>query len=133
MNIYENIKKYRKLRKMSQDELAHLVGYTDRSTIAKIESGRMQIPQDKILLIATALSVTPDQLYGIENINMIPYMKESEFKEIAHKVLSAYLNSSSVVKVGINSMLNLDMNDYDYKILKDGIRNYLEEIPDDIQ
>lgn len=39
MNLYDNIKRLRTMQGMSQEELAKKVGYNDRSSIAKIESG----------------------------------------------------------------------------------------------
>ena len=53
--IYENIKKLRIERGLSQEELAAKMGYTSRSTIAKIESGTNDIPQAKIKAFAKAL------------------------------------------------------------------------------
>lgn len=62
--LYENIRKRREELGMSQDELAHKVGYTSRSTIARIERGDINIPQDKIILFARALRVLPEYLMG---------------------------------------------------------------------
>jgi len=52
MTFGEKIKKYRKNLKMTQDELAKLVGYNDRSSIAKIESGDRDVPQSVIIKFA---------------------------------------------------------------------------------
>ena len=41
LEIYENIKKYRKMNKWTQEELAKKVGYGDRSTISRIERGEI--------------------------------------------------------------------------------------------
>jgi repressor LexA len=49
---------------MSQDELAHHVGYKDRSSIAKIESGERDIRQKKVIAFAEALQTTPQWLMG---------------------------------------------------------------------
>lgn len=65
MDTHENIKHLRQLRGYSQEELARMVGYTDRSTIAKIESGGVDLSQSKIAAFAVALGVTPAQLMGI--------------------------------------------------------------------
>ena len=64
LDLYKNIKKYRLENKMSQAELAKLAGYTDRSSIAKIENGDVDLPQSKILLLAKALGVDPGALMG---------------------------------------------------------------------
>lgn len=65
MDTHENIKHLRQLRGYSQEELARMVGYTDRSTIAKIEAGGVDLSQSKIAAFAVALGVTPAQLMGI--------------------------------------------------------------------
>lgn len=62
--LYENIRKFRKEKKMSQEKLAELTGYSDRSSIAKIEKGEVDLPQSKIFLFARALGVTPSELMG---------------------------------------------------------------------
>ena len=68
MDTYENIKLLRLKRGMSQDELAKKTGYTDRSSIAKIESGKVDLTESKIALFAKALNVSPALLMGIDTI-----------------------------------------------------------------
>ena len=63
-DLYENIKNRRIELGMTQDELARLTGYTDRSSIAKIESGKVDLTSSKILLFADVLKVTPTELLG---------------------------------------------------------------------
>ena len=64
LKLYENIKTYRKAAKLTQEELAIRTGYTDRSTIARIEKGEIDLPQSKIKQFAQALGVTPGHLMG---------------------------------------------------------------------
>ena len=64
LKLYENIKKYRKAAKMTQEELAKRTGYTDRSSIARIEKGLIDLPQSKIKQFAEALGTTPGALMG---------------------------------------------------------------------
>lgn len=65
MNIlYKNIKILRKQHNLSQEELAYKTGYTDRSSIAKIEAGEVDLPQSKIQLFADVFHVTPQFLMG---------------------------------------------------------------------
>lgn len=54
---------------MSQDELAQKVGYKDRSSIAKIESGERDIRQAKVIAFAEALHTTPQWLMGYDAQN----------------------------------------------------------------
>ncbi len=53
--IYDRIRKLRVKLCMSQEELALKVGYTSRSTIHKIELGKIDLPNSKIPLLAKAL------------------------------------------------------------------------------
>ena len=47
---------------MTQEELAVKAGYTDRSSISKIEKGEVDLTQSKINLIAKALDISPTEL-----------------------------------------------------------------------
>ncbi len=64
LELYTNIRKHRLEAKMSQAELARHMGYTDRSTIAKIEKGVIDIPQSKIEQFAAIFGVLPSELMG---------------------------------------------------------------------
>ena len=62
--IYERIRDLRIKNNMSQDDLARAMGYKDRSMITKIESGKVDISQKKILAFARVLNTTPGYLMG---------------------------------------------------------------------
>lgn len=62
--LYKNIKRLREERGLSQDALAKLTGYTDRSSITKIEKGKVDLQQSKIELFAKALGTTSRALVG---------------------------------------------------------------------
>ena len=62
--LYKNIKARRLELKMSQDRLAELTGYKDRSSIAKIEKGEVDLAESKIREFAKALKITPQELMG---------------------------------------------------------------------
>lgn len=64
MELYDRIKSRRQDLKMTQAELADLLGYSDRSTIAKIERGVNDISQSRISDFADALETTPAYLLG---------------------------------------------------------------------
>lgn len=65
--IYSRIKNLRESLGLSQDELAKKLGYTSRSTINKIESGKIDISRSKIEAFAKALNTTPSYLMGWDN------------------------------------------------------------------
>ena len=64
LELYKNIKSRRTELKMSQDTLAELTGYKDRSSIAKIEKGEVDLAESKIREFAKALNVSPQELMG---------------------------------------------------------------------
>lgn len=66
METHEVIKQLREQRGMSQDALAEKVGYKDRSSIAKVEAGLVDLSQSKIAAFAKALGVSPAILIGVE-------------------------------------------------------------------
>ncbi len=71
MTLYENIRARRTALKMTQQELAIKLGYKSTSTIAKIEAGKSDIPQSKIIAFANSLNITPDVLMGWKDNNVI--------------------------------------------------------------
>ena len=56
--------KLRLEKKMSQEELAHKVGYTSKTTINKIELGKNALKISSLEKIAVALETTPSYLMG---------------------------------------------------------------------
>ena len=64
MTIYDRIKALRISQKLSQTDLALKMGYKDGSMITKIESGKVDISQKKIVAFARALNTTPAYLMG---------------------------------------------------------------------
>lgn len=77
MTIGEKIIKRRIELGMSQDELAKKVGYKDRSSIARIESGERDIRQSSVMKFAEALSTTPAWLMDISDSSMPKQKTES--------------------------------------------------------
>ena len=67
--IYERIRDLRTEHGMSQDDLAKAMGYSDRSMITKIEGGRVDISQKKIVAFAEILGTTPRYLMDGDPVN----------------------------------------------------------------
>ncbi len=68
LDLYRNIKEVRTARMMTQSQLAELTGYSDKSMIAKIEKGQIDLPQSKIELFAKVLGVSPSALMGWDGV-----------------------------------------------------------------
>lgn len=69
LQLYKNIKNRRTELHLTQSELADKMGYADKSMIAKIEKGLVDLPQSKILAFAKALETTPSCLMGWESLS----------------------------------------------------------------
>lgn len=127
MNLYDNIKRLRKSHKMSQEELAKRAGYTDRSSIAKIENGGVDLSQSKIQLFADIFGVTPSELMddigdkglssvsiplfeaiccgngGFVDDNVIDYITlPSDMLNPAKEYFAQYASGDSMIDAGIN-------------------------------
>ena len=62
INLYKNIKELRLQNHWTQEELAQRMGYTDRSMIAKIEAGKVDLARSKIIEFAKVFDVPPGDL-----------------------------------------------------------------------
>ena len=67
--LYTNIKKRRNKLNLTQTDLANKLGYADKSMIAKIEKGQIDLPQSKIFAFAKALDTTPSALMGLDGVS----------------------------------------------------------------
>lgn len=66
--LYKNIKKRRLELGLTQTDVAVRMGYADKSMIAKIEKGLVDIPQSKIILFAEILRTSPSDLMGLDGV-----------------------------------------------------------------
>lgn len=130
MTIGERIKIRREELGMSQEELAKRMGYSSRTTIAKIESGANNLRQTKVKKFSEVLDVTPSWLIGVdyyvddsladddflrdrterfkrmvlEYQQMLERENQSEEKEI----LTAYKNADRLTKDMVKRILGLE-------------------------
>lgn len=64
LDLYVNIKMQRQLKGWSQAELAKRVGYSDKSMISKIESGKIDLYQSQIQAFADVFGCSVSDLMG---------------------------------------------------------------------
>lgn len=83
--ISERIKNKRLELGITQEELALKVGYKEKSAIAHIEKGKMDLPQSKIIALADALHTTPSYLIdGYDSNNMFEqFIQMDKFDQMA--------------------------------------------------
>lgn len=63
-SLGSQIRYYRRLRNMSQEELAFAAGYKTKASINKIEKNISAVPHDRLVRIANILRVPVDNLIG---------------------------------------------------------------------
>lgn len=119
LELYKNIKKKREELGLSQQELADLLGYKSRSTIAKIESGENDIPQSKIMAFAEALQTTPGKLMG--------WSEERENKFIEECLDGEYISALHELNP---SKITVEIMDVIYLLNETGIQKVLEYAKD---
>ena len=90
LQLYKNIKKQRQLLGMTQTDLAKKMGYADKSMIAKIEKGVVDLPQSKIIAFAEVLKTTPSNLMGWENSQLGDYEENIEYLKDQPELLELY-------------------------------------------
>lgn len=76
LELYKNIKKRRIELGMTQEELAKRMGYSEKSMISKIEAGKIDIPQSKIVAFSRVLDTTPANLMGWHEGSDLPSMND---------------------------------------------------------
>ena len=78
-NMGEKIKNRRIELKITQEELSELTGYSDRSSITKIEKGKVDLTLSKLKEFAKVLKVSPEYLMGYKENekNSNPYFVDT--------------------------------------------------------
>lgn len=100
LDLYKNIRKRRKELKMTQTELAFKVGYTNKSSIASVESGKVNLPISKIKEFAAALETTASDLMGDVIYDDVPPMPDE-----VGELIDLYSRASEEVKTSVLTLL----------------------------
>ncbi len=108
MNIGNRIREKRIERGWSQRELCKRIGYSNHSTIGKIETGKVDLPQSKIVKFAEVLGTSVAYLMGWQEKNdaiadiVIRMRTDDEFLSVIEM-----LNNLDANKIaGVKQMLN---------------------------
>lgn len=125
MTIGERIREKRIELGMTQEELAHLLGYADKSAVNKIEKNTRDFPMLKLESFAKALGVTAAELLGEvvpeEKKPSFSYCLEQQMRILKYAVL---LNSEGDVLLNHNDTLT-EITDDDIKELEVKMASYL--------
>jgi len=107
--IYRNIKQLRLEKGWSQTDLAKRTGYSDKSMIAKIENGKVDLTQSKIIEFANALGTTPSELMGWTSDD--DAVNEMASAMLSHdedkKLIAAYHRADDITKEMVRRILGI--------------------------
>lgn len=101
LSLGDRIRKRRIELDMSQTELAKLMGYADKSMIAKIEAGKVDLTQTKIKAAARALNTTFAYLLDGEQ----PEAESFVLSEHERQLIIAYRSAPAEVKAIIDKIV----------------------------
>ena len=87
MHIGEKIKSRRQELQWSLQDLADKMGYANKSTIARIESGIIDVPQSKVVKFAEVMGVTVGYLMDWEQEQKKPTIEDDELSDNMKKLI----------------------------------------------
>lgn len=110
MSIGERIKQRRVEKDWSLRDLAEKMGYANHSTIARIESGKIDIPQSRVVQFADVLGVSVAYLMGWdENPEEMAsltarILQDTELLQMVNEYLSLDAGDRGVVRAMTHAM-----------------------------
>ena len=108
MRLSDNIRRFRRLRDLSQEDIAKKLGYKSFTTIQKWETGMAEPPVGKLYELADILRVNIMELLGEESDNNITDMPISTYKFVP-----ASVSAGAVTNIdSINYMPNVIIPDF---------------------
>lgn len=112
MKTGDIIKRLRKERKYSQAQLANFLGYSDKSSISKIENNEFDLPQDKLVMVARIFNVSVDSLInndtGATDDTVTLVNVKSLYGQGAVDIITAYADLNELgQKKAVDAVLDL--------------------------
>lgn len=103
MKIGERITELRKIKKISQQQLADRIGM-NQSVLNRIENGSRPVRDDEIKAIANFFKVSTDYLLDVPKIVGVLYNADSKIIDIAEKIqFTEGLNKLFRAAIGANA------------------------------
>lgn len=100
--VYQNIKRCRIACEMTQSQLATLLGYSEKSAISRIESGKVDLTLARVEDFAKVFGVSPSALcgWGLEIVQVVPPQDRA--------VLDAFHAADPVTQKNVKLLLDVD-------------------------
>lgn len=107
LELYTNIKKERLAHGWTQTELSTKMGYSDKSMIAKIENGKVDLSQSKIVAFSKVFGCTPGALMGWTDEIEVSDPNE-EYVMRAKAYYNKYLSATAKTRKIVDQLLDED-------------------------
>ena len=133
------VKKIRQRYHMTQEELAHSLGYSDKSMISKIEKGESEMSYDKAVLFVEKYGLNANELFF--DISEQPSLEGRDKKiltiqdiscygqcsiTVALPILSACGYETAILPTSILSTHTSGFKDFQYKDMDEELERFLE-------
>lgn len=93
---------------ITQEELAKILGYKNKSTIAKIENGTNDITQSKVVEFATALHTTVAFLMGWDSESIHNNSKSLSLSPLELQIITEFRKADDITKAMVLRSLSID-------------------------
>ena len=114
MTVADRIKERRIELKLSQTELAKRMGYSDKTSISKIEASGNSITLKKVEKVANALGVSAAYLMGWEDTHVVShqvdYAIKNEEPTEADIIIELYKKSDKDTQAQVKRILEYEKN-----------------------
>lgn len=90
--IGPKLRKFRKSRKLTQDQLAESLGYSGKSVISHIEKGDADMTYEKMLLLLRTYMIDANELFDVKEIEKIDKLIEDEHNRPKHNKVVIYIH-----------------------------------------
>lgn len=116
MNIGERIRLKRNEKGWSQRDLAEKMGYSNHSTVGKVETGKVDLPQSKVVQFAEILGVSVAYLMGWEETQkkndaltdiVVKLRSDDELAAFVEKVIQLNPEQFASVKQVVDTFLSM--------------------------
>lgn len=105
MDIGDRIRYRREQLNLTQEELAHLIGYKSKTSINKIELNVQQLKQSKIKAIAKALQTTPAFILGWEGLDDREKLRDKLLEDLFNKIRKLSESHRSTIEIMVDAFL----------------------------
>ena len=130
MKIQEKLKMYRKLNKMTLEDVAKILGIS-KTTVQRYESGQIQnISVETLIQLAEIYNVSAIELLNIkknnfDNMNLVDYLNSIGYQCSILRTDSKTSHIQQIKIKNLNSEREIILNQSDFNLLSNEVTDYI--------